>query len=205
MASKQLVSVEAGVPVLSPDASAEGLADACRAAGLLFLDGVATGRFGKRELAEWLLGPYHDVSARLEASQLVPATSPLRDGAVESLVEMVRVAVASGLADVARGDTSVITHAIRGRIIASARRGRGLFWVPADRPRMRLEARVMSLFVVDYLLRSEPYETSLSVCAECDSVSFDGAKVSCRSCSPRERTSHIRGPQSQPGILKSSA
>lgn len=210
-----LVSLDGPTPTLAPDASLESLADACRAAGLTLIEGAVAG-WGKRDLARWLTESYSKVSVRLGGptrvgfsiippgpmsippppAEPVPASAPpssLRTGAVEELLDLVRVAVSSALSELSRGDTSAVTDAIRGQSVVQATHPvHGLVWVPADRPRLRLEARVVSLFVVDYLVRGKPYETDLSVCGACDSVSFDGAGRSCAVCNDREHPSHVR-------------
>lgn len=179
-------------------------ADACREVGLSFLEGAANG-WGKRELAAWLVGPYRALTARASADDSPPSamdSGVLRAGAIEELVDLVRIAVSSTLAELQAGDTLAITHSIRERRVSWANSEGGLVWVPVDHPRMRLEARVMSLFAVDYLLRPEPYTTDLSVCSACDLVSFDGAGRSCQRCGDRSRPSHVRGTDSAPGIIK---
>lgn len=213
LVTAKLVQLDHGAdgPTLAPDVDVHAFADACRAAGLALLEGAQHG-WGKRELAAWLTGPYARVSAALGVpapSSRVPETSPahssgiVRSGAVEELLDLVRIAVSSALKDLSVGETSCVTETIRSQSIVSGRDARGLVWMPADRPRMRLEARVLSLFVVDYLLRPEPYEKELAVCGDCDAVSFDGAGRSCAICNDRGHPSHVRATSTAPGILKS--
>jgi hypothetical protein len=202
----KLVMLEGDRPALAPDVETEVYADACRSAGLAFLEG-ARGGWGKRQLAEWLVGPYQAVALRLagkggDAGRGHIAT-PVTESAVQELVDLVRIAVGSAISELRRGDTSCVTLAIRDQTLASAHDARGVVWIPADRPRIRLEARVLSLFLADYLLRSEPYERGdVTVCSDCDSVSFDGADRSCAVCNDRSHDSHVRGTSRAPGILK---
>lgn len=180
------MTVTASGAALAADVDAVAYADACRQAGLSFLDGVADG-WGKRDLAEWLLGAYRAVSMR-PAPKLMLALEPddsdgdaparnavdhrLRASAVEELLGLVRIAVCCSLSDLQRGDTNAVTQAIREGHVACAPGGGGLVWVPINRTRVRLESRITSLFVVDYLSRPEAYQRDLNVCAECDRVSF---------------------------------
>lgn len=177
-------------------------ADVCREAGLAFLDGVRSG-FGKRELAEWLVGVYGSVSARITTPSGTSAASPMPvdDRAVGELVDLVRIAVSSALADLTRGDTAAVSEALREQAVTAGHDARGFIWIPVDRPRMRLEARVLSLFVADYLVRPEAYEQDLSVCGDCDAVSFDGAGRACALCKDRERPSHVRSTGRDPGLI----
>lgn len=187
------VAVRSQGPALAPGVDAASFGDACRAAGLAFLRGAAAG-WSKRELAVWLLGPYRAVSLR-PAPKLVlalddeddddstddPSSSGVRASAVEDLVELVRVAVGCTLAELRQGETSAVTLAIReGRVACGSNAdGSRVVWIPLDQPRMRLEGRVVSLFVADYLTRPEAYEHDLSVCPGCDGVSFDPTPPPC--------------------------
>ena len=210
-----LVSLDGSTPTLAPETTLDAFADACRGAGLTLIEGAVAG-WGKRDLARWLTESYAHVSVRLGGPTRVgfsiippglsipppppvdmgPSSQPpssLRTGAVEELLDLVRVAVSSALGELARGETTAVTDAIRGQSIVQATHPvHGLVWVPADRPRLRLEARVVSLFVADFLARGKAYETDLSVCGACDSVSFDGAGRSCAVCNDREHPSHVR-------------
>ncbi len=197
--ASNLVLFDGPVPELAPNVEATTIADACREAGPAFLEG-ARGGWGKLELAAWLVGSYRPICAPMaeDASGILlvlpsgTAHAPIRAGAVEGLIELVAVAATSALAELARGETAPIAEAMRDRAIASAQGPRSLVWVPADRPRLRLEARLMSLFAVDYLLRSDAYTTDLLVCGACDEVNFDGAERACARCQDRGRPSHIR-------------
>lgn len=190
-------------PRLAAGVSTEDYADACREAGLAFLVQAGARRMGKRELASWLVGPYRAVSAAMNAtSGAAPGVAtPVTESAVQELVDLVRIAVASGVGELGHNDTACITHAIREKLIVSSQDERGLVWIPTDRPRLRLEARVLSLFVVDYLLRTEHYERGdVSVCSDCDTVSFDGDRA-CGTCGDRAHTSEVRGTSRNPGLL----
>ena len=59
--------------------------------------------------------------------------------------------------------------------IVHARAGDGeLFWLPADDPSLRLDHRVRSLFVCDYLANTDAYERDLRICPEFNHVHFNG-------------------------------
>lgn len=201
VAAKHII-VEAQVAKLHPSMTPRAYADVCREAGLAFMAG-AQGSWGKRELAEWLVGAYGSVSARMATLGGTSATSPIPvdDRAVGELVDLVRVAVSSALADLTRGETGAVSDALREQTVTAGHDTRGLIWIPVDRPRMRLEARVLSLFVADYLMRPEAYEQDLSVCGACDAVSFDGAGRACASCGDRERPSHVRSLSPDRGLI----
>jgi hypothetical protein len=147
-----------------------------------FLRGAASG-WSKRELASWLLGSYREVSVRPDPRLVlafedegVVARGLLPARAVKELIELVRTAVCSTLADLRRGETSAVSLGIRQRWVACASAStpaEGAVWIPLDQLRMRLEERVTSLFIVDYLLRSASYEREVMVCTACEDVSFD--------------------------------
>lgn len=169
-------------------------AEACRAAGLAFLEGTRAG-WGKRELVAWLVGPYRELSAQVGTESMPPpsmqsAQNAIREETLDELLHLVRVAVSSALADLLRGDTTCVTESIRERSILEGGERDGV-WLPADRPRMRLEARVLSLFVVDYLHSARPYEADLAVCTDCDAVNFDGAGRRCPDCGQPSQTRSI--------------
>ena len=203
------IETDGNVPKLASDVPTDVYADECRSIGLAFLEGAQLG-WGKRELAAWLVGPYQAVSVRLAATGASCGSSqarsdavatPVTESAVLELLGLVRIAVASAISELRGGDTSCVTHAIREKLITSAHDERGMVWIPTDRPRLRLEARVLSLFIVDYLLRTERYERGdVSVCSECDAVSFEGDRP-CIACDDHVHSSQVRGTARTPGLL----
>jgi len=155
--------------------SPEEIADACRVAGLAFVSGVARG-WTKRDLAEWLLGPYSEAACSLPgATEPAPAvTSPVPTVMLQRLLRETRATVLELLS--APPDRVVLLGAWAseaGAIMRSQHEGGRTGWIPVSLPRMRLEDRVLSLFAVDVLVRRHDYMTELSICRRCRSVAFD--------------------------------
>ena len=66
-------------------------AEACRAAGLAFLEGTRAG-WGKRELVAWLVGPYRELSAQVGTESMPPpsmqsAQNAIREETLDELEE----------------------------------------------------------------------------------------------------------------------
>jgi len=172
---------------LAPGVEPAAFAAACREAGLALLRGAAAG-WSKRELATWLLHSYRAVSLR-PAPRLVLALDDevdagasclIRASAIEELLGLVRVAVCVTLAEIRAGDTTAVNLAMReGRLACTLSSTRHVLWLPIDQPRTRLEARVTSLFIADYLFDPTPYERDLTLCDACGSVSFCASEPCC--------------------------
>jgi hypothetical protein len=159
---------------LDPAVSPQAVADACRYAGLAFLDGAVLG-FGPRGLADWLDGPYRTAVGfrRLCGVDRSP-TQPVA-GLACALVRLVRSSVIDNLRELSTGDWACVVESIRVGAIVHARTREGdLVWLPADEPGLRLDHRVRSMFVCDYLWSAEPYERDLRICAERHHIRFDG-------------------------------
>ncbi|HEY2514642.1 MAG TPA: hypothetical protein VGI39_27445 [Polyangiaceae bacterium] len=192
--------------VLLPDGvRALDVADRAREALLALLRGVGNG-WGKREVARWLVGPYHEVTAYAAVQEdpedsttfrRVPrrvATEALDDvlrGAKEELLATLILAAPPD-SDVRFSQRAILAgHVVRTRDA----KGRG-GWTAVDAPRMRLSDRVVSLAAVDYLMRPADYLALLSVCGVCQAVSFDAqdrVRGQCTRCTqPNKRDSASR-------------
>jgi hypothetical protein len=152
------------------------VAQACRAAGLAFVNGVANG-WTKADLARWLVGPYRDAVCPLPGAEpdLIGAEGePVITARLLRLLQEVRAHVLRGLEDSPDGLVDLPCWAVSAGSILRSRHANGdVGFVPVDWPRMRLEDRVMSLFAVDCLARGKDYETKLVVCRRCQHVTFD--------------------------------
>lgn len=168
----------------------------CRAVATSFLEGVERG-WGKRELAMWLAGPYHALAVRPARGTSTPPKARASlgiGGAVDDLALADVMARAydhlvAFLFELEAGEWQPVTDAMRDRHVRPARLGGELIWLPVDVPRMRLEARVRSLFLVDYLFEPESYEGAFGICGSCSRFFFD---VGCPRCGDGVRPSYVR-------------
>lgn len=168
------------------------LALACREAGLSFLDGVATG-WRKRDLAEWLEIAYRPLTVDARDDDAPPAeTGAVASETLDRVMQRAHDAVVAALVRLADGDWEAVMRAMQREHVVSTRIGETLVWVPADRARMTLEARVLSLFLADYLVADAHFD-GLRVAPCCSAVSFegDGGPSPCH-CHRAARPSHIR-------------
>jgi len=179
LAKKQSIELMRGVSVT-------GVADGCRNAALHFLRGVDAG-WGKRELAQWLLGPYHQLSmlrltgtsgARSD-SGIFPRATVTRSLSDAEVQRVMREAQEAALGIVSRfesGDPRVDTFIWR-------LQSRGIFervvdghgtagLVPNETVPQHLSERVLSLIAVDYVARPFDYEDRVAICRRCGIVSF---------------------------------
>ncbi len=164
------------------DVRALAVADGARDATLSILRGIDAG-WKKRELAEWLAGPYRRLTSFTTVPD-VPEDSrtfrrPPRTLVTLQLEAVLRAAKEEVLAtlilaappdsDVRFSHRAVTAgHVVRTRD-ANGRGG----WAPVDAPGMLLADRILSLVSVDYLMRPADYLALLSVCGMCQAVSFD--------------------------------
>ena len=191
--------------IVVSESDAELVADECRAAGLAFLEGAAS--WDKRELGEWLLGPYRDATRharRGERCAMIDDATNVTRSSVGDVVRSARETVVAALAEAARGgmDEFAVCSVQRKQVVA-ARSSLGAIWVPVD-VRARLADRVCSLFAVDALLRPEDYERELFVCGECESVSFDAyarARVACPAHAPHSGVVELSPEVRETGVL----
>src|SRR5207253_5308906 len=139
--------------------------------------------WGKRELAEWLIGPYRQLTAY--------SAEPIEDEVSATFLRRPKKVNGSRLDDVLRAakeevlatllmaappdsDVRFAQRAISQGHVTRTRdtSGRG-GWAPVDVPGMLLGDRILSLVTVDYLMRPADYLALLSVCGVCQAVSFD--------------------------------
>ncbi len=167
---------------LPGDLRALAVADQAREAVLSALRGIDAG-WTKRELAQWLAGPYRRLTS-FAALRDVPDDSstfrrPPKTLVADKLEAVLRAAKEEVLAtlilaappdsDVRFTQRAVLAgHVIRTRD-AQGRAG----WAPFDAPGMLLADRLLSLVTVDYLMRPADYLALLSVCGMCQAISFD--------------------------------
>ncbi len=170
----------------------DDVAEACRSAAVDFLDGVRDG-WGKRELAAWLVGPYHQLSLlRCSADELAfsevvdqaPRSSSGSSGVkrvaehdVEKTMRDARDQVLKIVQRFALGDPAAETFVWRVRSRGALSRVEdengcaGL--VPNEAPTQRLAERILSLIASDYVARPLDYEDRVTICATCKTVTFD--------------------------------
>ena len=165
------------------------LAAACRDAALAFLN--EGDRWGKAELAMWLMGAYapltqyHGTYAR-HRNVPVPAARPttqLREIDASTIQDIIRETCAEVRAtlELARGGpeggASFAFGMMSAGFVVRCEDAHGqLAWLPTTVAR-RLTDRVLSLLAVDYLTRPSDYETTLTSCA-CGTVAFEPASCS---------------------------
>lgn len=151
--------------------------DACRHAALAFCRGVAGG-WAKRELAEWLVGPYEAATLSVRES-LLPARSGVRGprGSIEEwrilkLVDPAWQGAMRCIEDFGQaGEARHLDEAFDRGSIGSAWTSCGTsMFVPLNRAGLPLAVRVRSLLVVDFLLRPEDYDGEIRECSECGDV-----------------------------------
>jgi hypothetical protein len=179
--------------------TAETFAIACRRAALQLLDGPRRG-WGKRELAEWLTGPYQRLSALdlepdasldetgeegstgARGSEPPPSTPSLGEDRVTRLLEAMRADVLLVFEELRtpEGVRAFADLAVRTRLVGAAEDEEGqLAYVPRQRPRMSLVDRALSLIAVDVLTNPHDYDVALFQCSRCGLVQFDAdARVS---------------------------
>jgi hypothetical protein len=142
-----------------------------RPAALALVRG-ARERWSPADLARWLVGPYRDATALVPRVGVEPA--PVRRLVPAQIQAIHRRAARVVVAALRDGQEDAVptfvAAAICDRCVVPTLDG---IWVPLDRPRMRLEDRVLSLFAADYLLRAKDYQRALVVCTDCDAVVFD--------------------------------
>ncbi len=159
------------------------IAAACRSTALAFLN--ESDRWGKAELAMWLMGPYAQLTqyvapiAQRRSGEYVARPAPLlREIDVRMVERVIRSAheeVAATLRHLSEAEVSAsfaFTMLSAGFVARCEDRGRVSGWVPTSDAR-RLADRVLSLLAVDYFTRPADYDTELAVCTQCRAVEFD--------------------------------
>ena len=149
--------------------------DECRQAALGFVRGAAD--WDKRELAEWLTGPYRNATRHVWTGErtvcLGRAAATLTPTVARSIAVVARRIVLASIALAVHGGMRPVAEAAidRGQIRAAASPLGGC-WAAVD-VRANLAERVLSHFVIDYRSRPIDYRDALFVCAECETVTFD--------------------------------
>jgi hypothetical protein len=168
------------------------LAETCRDAGLLFLEGASPDWWGEIELAAWLAGPYRDATrwgggGRPSTRGSVPPPpaagheeadgGALRGGErLDLVLAEARTKVLAALRALALpGGSHAWLDALlaAGHVVPRADGDGSLVWGPVDLPGMRLHQRVEALFAADHLARPRDYAIELVVCGRCETVIFD--------------------------------
>lgn len=161
---------------------AMSIADACRATALAFLN--ESDRWGKAELAMWLMGPYAQLTQYIspfsrrrsgEAARAVPLLREIDARMVDRVIKNARDEVMATLSrsnDGEAGTGFAFTMLSAGYVARCEDRGHKAGWVPTSDAR-RLADRVLSVLAADYLARPSDYDTDLSICTQCNTVDFD--------------------------------
>jgi hypothetical protein len=158
--------------------SAVDLADLCRSAGLSFLANARD--WDKRMLAEWLecryrslvVGASERARSKREAASEAPSVPPetltqiLNAAHADVLRQLRQLVAAPSSLDAGRAfiSTNVVTRCIDDTGVSG--------WAPIAHRSSRLADRVMSLFAADFLVRPWDYEYDLTICKDCETVSF---------------------------------
>ncbi len=178
-------------------ASGVDIAEVCRNAGNAFCAGAASTSWGKRGLAEWLLGHYASATSlgsqpeRTSDGGGGPRTPAIADGDVRKLLKTTLSDVYDALERTMLGcPPDFVRPLIRDRILVSAGKTETL-WVPIDRRRLSLAKRVLSLFAVDKLLRPEDYANPFALCARCGAVLLDEKNRNDGLCPEHNRPSGV--------------
>lgn len=170
------------VLTLPNGAGSLAIADACRVTALAFLN--ESGRWGKAELAMWLMGPYGQLTqygsplARGRDGDGPGAVPLLREIDVRVVGRVIRSAHEEVISTIKRiGDpegaaTFAFTMLASGFVARCEDLSQTIGWVPTTAAR-RLADRVLSLLAADYLARPLAYENEVCICAQCTTVAFD--------------------------------
>jgi hypothetical protein len=184
--------------VLPAEVRALAIADGARDALLAILRGIDTG-WSKREVAQWLAGPYRALTAFAATPDAPDHSSTFRRMPKKALVAaqldaVLRAAKEEVLATLLMAvppdsDVRFSNRAVAAGHVIRTKDARGRAgWAPVDAPGMLLADRILSLVSVDYLMRPADYLALLSVCGMCQAVSFD-AQVRVRGHCPEHRRS----------------
>lgn len=152
------------------------VADACRSAGLAFAWSASL--WGKRELAQWLVGPYARAVSPVALPEMrrFPAVDePVAAETIALLLENAHVQLLDGLRRTWawRADSDFVRAMIDQGMVAGVTDDAGAFgYAPVDAPNMRLVDRARSLFLADWLTRPHDY-ASFAVCNHCGAATFD--------------------------------
>lgn len=160
---------------LPPEWSPETFAKACRRTALQILEGARLG-WSKRELAEWLSGPYERLAVADEEDESPPTSLSLAPERFDTLLETMRADLVIVLRELTTRDgiAAFGQVAVSTGLVALSHDVDGIeAIVPRARRRMTLVERVMSLVAVDAMVNPESYERELVVCPRCQAITFD--------------------------------
>lgn len=157
------------------------IADACRVTALAFLN--ESDRWGKPELAMWLMGPYAQLTQyvspnsrrRSGSAQPVPMLREIDARMVDRVIKNARqevIATLQRMKDAEGGPSFAFAMLAAGYVARCEDRGHVAGWVPTSDAR-RLADRVLSLLAADFLARPSDYETDLMFCSQCSTIEFD--------------------------------
>lgn len=192
-------------PLLGPGVTRDYVARSSRDAALAFCRGVRAG-WTRRELADWLTGPYQTVAGLVDhvvAPPLVSmppstnrSTEIVTDETVAALLESAATSALACVEAIVRGEGDRYVEAARergGLVDAVTLRGDVLV-VPLHRPRMRLARRVCTLFLADYVLRPDDYadcKGRLEFCGVCGVVLLGAGAIEHGLCGLHARRSGV--------------
>lgn len=191
---RRATQVDTRLCTLLPGCRVRDVADACRSAGLGFAWSAHHG-WGKRELAQWLVGPYAQAAGATRAlrhSGMRRAVThrPLDEADVTELLTNARREILDVLrnawtwpADPGFARARVDEGLVAGIVDETSELG----YAPVDAPGMRLVDRVRSLFIADYLTRPGDY-AAFAVCEDCEGATFDGGLYHVACTRPRPHT-----------------
>lgn len=183
---------------LPSETNVVAIAQACREAALAFV--TDSDRWGKAELAMWLMGPYQQLMrfdhqyVRRRADAVPPSAPLLREidaRMVERIIKNARAEIGESLAatrDPEMAASFLFTMLCAGYVVRCEDLAGGAGWIPATAA-SRLADRVLSLFAVDYLVRAADYENAHAICRSCGVVAFTPADAGCHCASGRGRLS----------------
>jgi len=146
-------------------------AEACRAAGLKFMRGIALG-WEESDLERWRSRQYDTLAvAPRDVVRKTPAgtSASARIPTISDLLREARWKVFAALEQAAHGDTGFVQTVAGERLIVRDVKG----WAPVHRQGASLHGRVLSLFAVDCLVRPADYSSLLLACPRCESIVFD--------------------------------
>lgn len=200
------------IPQLASRITVDRVAEACRSTALRYLDGARAG-WEKKELVDWLVGPYRRLTLLrysvaelawadvLDAREAPPSSRPVTQLRVQDMIERARLEVTERLDAFAQSDDAAlfVLDARDSRAVIRCRDARGREgFLPVDRPGMRLADRVLSLLATDYLLRPVDYDELCTVCGRCQTITFDAEARRLGACTTHA-TSGIR-PTAESGV-----
>ena len=187
------------VVTLPTGMTATGIAQECRDAAMAF---VTESKFwSKAELGMWLTSTYANVTRHASRTEDAPVwpVPLLRDidaRLIDRIMQSARTEVIETLAQVEKDDsaTFVLRALIAGTVVRCEDSQSEPTWAPTGEA-ARLADRVLSLFAVDYLVRPGDYESELSVCRVCGTVTFDEAARARGGCNHGVSESVVASPR----------